>query len=401
MKTDSPIDPTAAGYRWAMLGAVWAVYYGFGLVAGSLAPVISLVIDDLGLTRASMGVVLGAWQLVYLGAAIPAGRVIDRIGLRWSLGLASLLIATSGLARAGATGWWTLFAAVAIFGLGGPLVSVGAPKLIANWFNDHDRRTAVGVYTTAPALGTATALATTNSVLLPALGSWRFSVAALSLVTASTGLVWLAVAGRAPWTEPRIVAGGPRHSTLALLRLPIVRTVLVIATGTFLFSHAMANWLVEVLRENGVSPAQAGGWAALVTVTGIVAGATIPRFASPKRRVPILMTVLILAAAGALVLRTAPSAALLIPALMAIGLARAATPIDMLALMDDPDVGPDRMAPAGGLFFTAGEIGGVLGPLLTGVLAQTSGGFQLPITVLAGVAFAMALVATRLRPIQA
>jgi cyanate permease len=137
-----------------------------------------------------------------------------------------------------------------------------------------------------------------------------------------------------------------------------------------------------------------------VTVTGIVAGATIPRFASPKRRVPILMTVLILAAAGALVLRAAPSAALLIPALMAIGLARAATPIDMLALMDDPDVGPDRMAPAGGLFFTAGEIGGVLGPLLTGVLAQTSGGFQLPVTVLAGVAFAMALVATRLRPTE-
>jgi len=398
MKTESLIDPTTVGYRWAMLAAVWAVYYGFGLVAGSLAPVIAQVIADLGLTRASMGVVLGAWQLVYLGAAIPAGRLIDRIGLRWSLGIASFLIATSGLARASATGLWTLFGAVAIFGLGGPLVSVGAPKLIANWFNDHDRRTAVGVYTTAPALGTATALASTNSVLLPALGSWRLAVAALAIVAASTGVVWLAVAGRAPWTEPRLAAGGRRHSTLALLRVPIVRTVLVIATGTFLFSHAMANWLVEVLRDNGVSPAQAGGWAALVTITGIAAGAMIPRFASPKRRVPILMTVLILAACGALALRTAPGAGLLVPALMAIGLARAATPIDMLALMDDPDVGPDRMAPAGGLFFTAGEIGGVLGPLLTGVLAQASGGFQLPVTVLAAVALAMALVATRLRP---
>jgi cyanate permease len=110
------------------------------------------------------------------------------------------------------------------------------------------------------------------------------------------------------------------------------------------------------------------------------------------------MTVLVLAGCGALVVRSAPSAALLVPALMAIGLARAATPIDMLALMDDPDVGPDRMAPAGGLFFTAGEIGGVMGPLLTGVLAQASGSFQLPITVLAGAAFAMALVSTRLRP---
>jgi cyanate permease len=398
MTTESSVDPTATGYRWAMLAAVWAVYYGFGLVAGSLAPVISLVIADLGLTRASMGIVLGAWQLVYLGAAIPAGRMIDRIGLRWSLGLAALLIATSGLARASATGLWSLFAAVAIFGLGGPLVSVGAPKLIANWFNDHDRRAAVGAYTTAPALGTATALASANSLLVPALGSWRWAVAALSLVAASTGVIWVVVAGRAPWTEPRVTDRSGQRSTVALLGVPTVRTVLVIATGTFLFSHAMANWLVEVLRDNGISPAQAGAWAALVTVTGIVAGATIPRFASPRRRVPILMTVLGLAACGALVIRAAPSAALLVPALMAVGLARAATPIDMLALMDDPDVGPDRMAPAGGLFFTAGEIGGVLGPLLTGVLAQASGGFQLPITVLAGVAFAMALVSTRLRP---
>ncbi len=396
--TDPPVDPTTSGYRWAMLAAVWAVYYGFGLVAGSLAPVVAQVIDDLGLTRASMGVVLGAWQLVYLGAAIPAGKAIDKLGLRWSLGIASLLIAASGLARASATGLWTLFGAVAIFGLGGPLVSIGAPKLIANWFDERDRRTAVGVYTTAPALGTATALAGANSVLVPAFGSWRWAVAIFAVGAATAGLVWVVVAGRAPWTEPRRSGGQAATSTLALLRVPVVRTVLIIATGTFLFSHAMANWLVEVLRDGGISAARAGGWAALVTVTGIVASATIPRAASARRRVPILMTVLILAAGGALSLRLAPGTALLIPALVAIGLARAATPIDMLALMDDPDVGPDRMAPAGGLFFTAGEIGGVLGPLLTGVLAETSGDFRLPLTALATIAFAMALVATRLRP---
>ena len=398
MNTEPLVDPTVTRYRWAMLAAVWAVYFGFGLVAGSLAPVVGQVIDDLGLTRASMGVVLGAWQLVYLGAAIPAGKLIDKLGLRWSLGLASLLIATSGLARASATDLWTLFAAVAIFGLGGPLVSIGAPKLIANWFDEHDRRIAVGVYTTAPALGTTTALASANSLLVPALGSWRWAVATLAVGAATAGVVWVVIAGRAPWTEPRTTAGRTGSATLALLRVPVVRTVLIIATGTFLFSHAMANWLVEVLRDGGISPARAGGWAALVTVTGIAASATIPRFATAKRRVPILMTVLLLAAGGALALRVTPGVPVLVVALIAIGLARAATPIDMLALMDDPDVGPDRMAPAGGLFFTAGEIGGVLGPLLTGVLAQSSGGFRLPLAALAAISVAMALVATRLRP---
>ena len=48
----------------------------------------------------------------------------------------------------------TLFLAVAVFGLGGPFISIGAPKLISAWFGPRERGTAMGLYMTAPSIGT-------------------------------------------------------------------------------------------------------------------------------------------------------------------------------------------------------------------------------------------------------
>ena len=76
------------------------------------------------------------------------------IGLRWSLFAAALVIGASGVARTLALDALTLFAAVGLFGLGGPLISSGAPKLISQWFHERDRGMAVGIYMTGPAVGT-------------------------------------------------------------------------------------------------------------------------------------------------------------------------------------------------------------------------------------------------------
>ena len=62
----------------------------------------------------------------------------------------------------------------------------------------------------------------------------------------------------------------------------------------------------------------------------------------------------------------------------------------MLTLMDAPQVGPQRMGAAAGLYFTAGEVGGVLGPLLVGIVADLTGGFLGGVLMLASVSFALA-----------
>lgn len=382
-------------YRWVLLAAVWGVYAGFGMVAGSMGPVVGAVRADLGLSKSAMGLVLGAWQLVFLGSATPAGRLIERIGLRWSLTIAAAVVCVSGVARAAATNLPTLYAAVAIFGIGGPLISIGTPKLIADWFSGAERGTAVGIYSTAPSVGSMVALATANSVLVPATGSWRGAVAIYGLVAGLAGVLWWMVGARAAEAPGARPAGGKAGSAAggggrALLRLPVVRLVLALAVGSFLYSHAISNWLVAMLQERGRSPSLASNLAALTTLVGIAAAATVPRLAARGSRWLLLSGVYVMGTVGAAALPVLPGFAV-VAALVLIGIARsAAVPVAMLTLMDDPGVGPERMAAAGGLYFTAGEIGGVAGPLMVGVVADATGGFTAAALVLAGVTAAMA-----------
>ena len=125
--------------KWRMLALGWLAYCAFGFAAGSLAPLVSPIMRDLGLSSARMGLVLGVWQLVYVFTAIPLGVAVDRLGVRRAVALALVAIILSLVLRAAATSFWTLLAAVALFGVGGPVVSIGVPKIVAEWFPPSDR----------------------------------------------------------------------------------------------------------------------------------------------------------------------------------------------------------------------------------------------------------------------
>jgi nitrate/nitrite transporter NarK len=73
-------------------------------------------------------------------------------------------------------------------------------------------------------------------------------------------------------------------------------------------------------------------------------------------------------------------------------------PIIMLTLMEARQVGAQHMGAAGGLYFAAGEVGGVAGPVLVGVVADLTGGFLGGLLMLTGLCVALALLSTALRP---
>ncbi len=147
------ISNTSLQRRWWVLASLWTLYASFGLVAGSLAPLLSHIRNDLNMSHAAMGAALGAWPFVYLAVSAVVGKVLDRVGVRVGLALGAALIGMSGLLRGAAQSGTGLWLAVAVFGLGGPFISIGAPKLVTQWFTSQERGLAVGVYSTAPSVG--------------------------------------------------------------------------------------------------------------------------------------------------------------------------------------------------------------------------------------------------------
>jgi len=347
---------------------------------------------DLGLTRSTMGSILGAWALIYVFTAVPAGAFVDRLGLRTSLTLGGLSITASLLLRSVATSAPSLFAAVAVFGIGGPLVSIATPKLVASLFDEDSRRLPTGLGVASPAVGSALALAGTNPVLLPVGGeSWRRVLLMIAGVAFVTTLIWL-FASRAVTH----VAQGERSNRARLRRLlglTSMRRILTISLFSFFFAHALSNWLPEILSDNGQSDNRSGYLAALSVTVGIAGALVIARLVPSHRRPHALVVIFLVLTATVLGLSTLSFTPLVV-SLALLGFSRAGIiPLLFLEIMGDPDIELEDIGAATGLFFAVGEIGGFCGPYAVGYIADRTDGFESATVALAGVCVAAAIPA--------
>lgn len=389
--------------RWLVLFGVWVIYFTFGLVVTSLAPLVKLIEHDLGMSHAQMGTVMGAWQLVYIAAALPCGILLDRLGSRWALLLGALCVAASSYGRGQADSFYGLLLAVMLFGIGGPIISAGAPKVIARWFQGQSRGFAMGVYVTGPAVGGVVSLTFTHGWLLPLFEQdWRRILMLWAALAALSGVLWWGLAslpGIREVTDERQDSTHTPHSQvlLGLLARPAVRLLLSMAVGVFLIGHALNGWLPEMLVHGGMSAVEAGYWSAIPTLIGIIGSLSIPRLAIPARRFTIL-TALCSALLLASLLLHFTSPALLLPGLILQGIARSTvTTVLVLILVELPEIGMRNAGIATGLFFGAGEIGGMLGPLILGVLYDATHGFELGLMLFTLIALGLLAGVRRLR----
>lgn len=389
--TDEPKGP----YRWVVLCGVWLIYFSFGLTVAALGPLVTPITDDLNMTFSEMGTVLGAWPLVYILAALPCGFLIDRIGPRRGLLIAALIMGLSGLLRSAADTHFTLFLAVAIFGLGGPLISIGAPKVIALLFQGKNRGLAMGIYITGPGLGGVIAASATNSVLLPFFDeNWRLVMCAYGFFTLFSGLMWLLLSQNAAGEIIKSAVSETIRDSIPktfkrLATIPSVQLVLALSIGIFFINHGLNNWLPEIIRAHGLSAASAGYWASIPTAVSVLSALLIPRYATPEKRILILALLIFSSFVATLLLQIAPGPVML-TGLVLQGIARGAMmTVALLLLVEIPNVGPKRAGTAGGLFFTAAEIGGVSGPVAIGLVHDATGGFSYALITLTVITLAL------------
>ncbi len=385
--------------RWTLFAGVYGIYFSFGVVAGSIPPLVGDIRADLDISRVAMGLALGAWQLVYIGAAPPAGRLVDRFGVRWAILTGGLIILLSGFLRALAVDSWTLWGAMALMGLGGPLVSVGTPRAVALWFEDpRERRIAVGTYTTAPALGGIFTLVFSNSFLMPLTGSWRLTVILQSGLMVAALIIWLLLTGRtnAPMVSSEVNVSAESREWLSLLQDRQMRMVFALGLGVFFIIHGLSGWMPDLLHtHSGFSSMAAAKWAAVGTSVGVLAALILPGRAEGRRLSALLVGLLVLVAASLLVVLVSPTFVDPIPVALA-GARGSLVPLVVVILMESKTVGPHNMGSAYGFWFAVAQLGGVTGPLVVGRVADSDYGFGGALVGMAFVCLLVALLASRL-----
>ena len=368
-----------------MLAGLWFCYMALGLSMASLAPLVSEIEADLRFSHSAMGTVMGAWQFVYIFAAIPCGMLLDRIGARWGLAIGALIMGLSGIFRGFAGEYIELLAAVALFGLGGPLISAGAPKVVREHFEGAHRGLAMGIYITGPGIGAVAALGLTQSVALPLLdGNWRLLLQIWGWICIASGVFWLLVA-RGDAATPVGSEEKIGLSDLAeVVRIPAVRLILLMSVAVFAINHGMGNWLVEMLKNLGASPNKASALAAIPVAVGVLSALTLPRMAVGSRRFAVLTLLFACSTLASLSLLGQPHGIWLYVTLVVEGIAAGSMmTVLVLTLVEVPGVGARRSGTAGGFFFSAAEVGGVAGPVLIGILFSAHGHFSSSLMVLA------------------
>ena len=392
--------------RWLILFGLWLAYMTFGAIVSSLAPLVPIIRADLGISNSQMGSILGAWQVIYIFSAIPAGILLDRIGGRWALIIGLSFLAISACGRALSDNYLMFLFSVMAFGLGGPIISSGAPKIVTSLFQGSQRGLAMGIYMTGPILGGIICLTMTHSVLLPALGNdWRNLMFLWGGVAAIVAIIWITISSLdhsklSALNREISSSKNNRPKNLQVIGSIVsnrsVKVLLVMAVGAFLINHGLNNWLPELLRNNSWSLAEASYWAALPMAIGILSSLIIPRLATPERRFTILTGLCLSACLASLTLMI-PGNEYLIASLIMQGFVRASLmTVLILTLMELPSIKSNESGTASGLFFSAAEVGGVLGPLGLGILYDVTGGFSAGLYTLAAIAAAMAIGAMNL-----
>jgi cyanate permease len=382
---ESAAEPQSSPYRWVMLAMLWLLYAFFGLAYRSISPLITPILADLDMSYSQMGFVLGSWQLTYIGASTVAGFLIDRWGVRTSLFLGTLIIALSVGLRYFAGSFGPFLVMVALFGVGGPMISIGCPKTIALWFQGRDRGTAVGIYSTGPFFGGALALIVTNRAIMPLAGySWRLTFALYGIMTLLVACLWWFLA-RELKTSQASERTGIKGVLATLLKVRNIRIALVCGLLTFAIIHGLTSWLPRILEDQGFSPTVAGYASSVPLLAGIPSLLILPRFIPHERRGLALAVMAVLSASSVWLVLCLTGLFMYI-GLILYGIAACTlVPLLTLILMETPEVGAKHMGTAGGLFFCIAEIGGFMGPFLLGALVDWTGGF------LAGGYFVVAL----------
>ncbi len=387
-----------SGYRWVILALAWLVYFAFGLILSSIPPLVNVIAADLSLSYSEMGIILGSVILMYIPLAVPIGAGIDRIGQKRMIAIGLLFMSSSAVLRSLVFSFETLFLVVFLFGFGGPTVSVGLAKVAASFFEGRERGIASGIYMTGAAVGSASALTLTNSLVLPIVSTWRNVFSVYGFVGFVIAIGWMFLARESSedikQADNQIPLGAIVRSLLGNRHVWIVA---IIGSTSFLVFYGFGNWLPTLLEGKGKTPVDAGYLASIPTWVGLVGSAVIPGVAVVGSRRPIIAGLLLVEGVSMYIVGMSAGSILLLSLVVYGIFSGGVMPLMLVVVMDLPSVGAGYTGIASGLFFSLGACMGFIGPILVGYLTDLTGSLVPALILLAVVVEVMLLLTLFLR----
>ena len=255
-------------FRWVVLALMFLSLFAATIAMQCMPPLFSEITEQIPLTKAQMGTIMGVITLASLFFAPIGGALSDKLGARWAFGIAAIIVALAGGFRYVAGSVNDLIICMFLIGAGMAMYAPNLPKALGNWFPQKDLAMANGISISGMGIGGAIAMVTAKSVLSPSFGGWRGAMVFLGGLVLLVAILWMVV------YRDRPVEGTAQRKKLNVFQnfkdVLKVKDIWLIAIyyGLNMISLlAVVTLLPITLEERGVE--NAGG------MVGIMMGATV------------------------------------------------------------------------------------------------------------------------------
>jgi MFS family permease len=348
---------------------------------GTLAIAAPLIQDELSLSSAQIGVLLSAFFWAYAPSQILAGWLVHRYDVRLVLAggilLWSLATATSGLAG----GFASMLVFRLLLGLGESVTYPGWNLILSRHTAEHDRGRANGLVTSGQGFGPM--VGTLFGGLAMASFGWRAMFVGVGLITLLWLWPWFVVSRRAFFHRPQEEAAATVPYRTILRR----RAFWGAALGQFAANYSfyfLMTWLPSFLVKAGgftvPEMAKIGGIIfGIYGLSTVISGAASDRWLRRGASPTLVRKTFMLASAFGVGLTIAASA--WVEPRSAVWLIAAAGIFfgvggPMIFAIGATLAGPRAAGRWGGAQNLAGQVAGILAPLVTGLIVDRTGSFS-------------------------
>ncbi|MFD8253790.1 CynX/NimT family MFS transporter [Streptomyces werraensis] len=384
---EHPGAPTRAWRKRLLVAGIVLAALNLRPAITSFGALLEEVRDGLGMSGSVAGLLTSLPALCFAVFGVTAPRLARRFGPGAVVCAGMAAIATGLLVRpfVGTTAAFLLTSGLALAGIA--VSNVLMPVIVKRWFPDRVG-SMTGLYSMALALGTASAAAVTVPVTDALGGDWQAGLAVWAALAAAAVLPWLAFVRDGGGT-PGSRDGRPEERPAGqapVLRITRSRTAWALAVFFGLQATAAyitMGWMAQIFRDAGVPAGRAGLLLAVTMVMGVPLAFVIPRLAARlPRQGPIVLALGVSGLIGYAGLYFAPAAGAWAWAVL-LGVANCAFPLALTMVGMRARTG-GGVAQLSAFAQSTGYLISIPGPLLVGVLYQHSGGWGLPIALMAG-----------------
>ncbi|MGH3664808.1 MAG: MFS transporter, partial [Egibacteraceae bacterium] len=270
MRRDAAGLLAALRSRWALASAATLLYW---FAAHSLRPLVTLRLDELGASDPQIALIVAAYPFCSLFCAMPAGRVVDRLGVLRVLAVSLVGMAAIGAGYALAATPNQILGLQVVNGIVELFVWLALQSLVTRAGTGVFRTRQLALFSLAwgvgLALGPILGAAVYSRVGFSPLG-WLYAALALA------ALCGLAVPLRAGADSDARVGGSSLGATRQMLASPAIRGVLLSTFVALYVNSIKMSFYPLLLERQGVPVARIGVLLSVIGVASLAVRVPLP-----------------------------------------------------------------------------------------------------------------------------